>query len=233
MVNGPGDRSGTLFASLLVLGWLLIAPVSPTLAVEQDGQVWLLTTARGAIQGPWKLYLEAQPRLDGSGVRQLILRPAVGYQVTRLWSLWQGYGWTPSFDEFRDEQRSFQQSLVEMPRGRLPVALVNRTRLEQRWIENSEGTAWRLRHMLRLVYPLDMDGTWALAAYDEPFVALNSIQGGARSGFDQNRAFLGLSRSLAEGLRLEVGYLNQLVNQPSGETDLLRHVALVWLDYLW
>jgi hypothetical protein len=223
-------RLNRLLPSVIVV---LLCLAAPAWGLDEDEQAWVLVTARGSIHGRWKLYLEAQPRFDETGTRQLLLRPAVGYQVTPQWSLWQGYGWTPSFDDFRDEQRSFQQSLVETPRGFLPVTLVNRTRLEQRWIEDSDGTAWRLRHMLRLVYPLDDDGTWALAAYDEPFVALNSVSDGPRSGFDQNRAFAGINRALGYGFRLELGYLNQFVNQRGGQSDLVRHVGLVWLDYVW
>jgi len=212
--------------------WLALAR-SAALALDDDGQLWLLGTARGPVYGEWKIYLEAQPRFDGTGTRQLILRPALGYQLTPQWSLWQGYGWTPSFDAFRSEHRSFQQSLIETPRGLLPVALVNRTRLEQRWIDGSDGVAWRLRHMLRAVYPLDAAGDWALAAYDEAFVALNTAGGGPLSGFDQNRGFVGVNRRLGPGLRLEMGYLNQMINVRQARPDLLRHAALLWIDYAW
>jgi len=202
-------------------------------AVESDGQGWFLATARGPIARDWRLYLEAQPRIDGDGLRQLILRPALGYQVTSVWSLWQGYGWTPSLDPFTGENRIFQQSLVETPRGELPFALTNRTRLEQRWIEDASGVSLRARHMLRAVLPIDAAPAWALVAYDEPFVTLNTTTRGPAAGFDQNRAFFGLSRTLGAGMRLEFGYLNQFVETPSGTPDLLRHVALLWLDYGW
>lgn len=212
---------------------LLATARSVSAEVENQGQLWFLATARGPISGRWLAYLEAQPRISGSGMEQLILRPAVGYQLTKRWSLWQGYGWTPSFDPFRGENRIYQQSQVETPRGELPVHLVNRTRLEERWIEGVSGVSLRLRHMLRVVYPLDETKTWSLVAYDEPFVTLNRASGGPLPGFDRNRAFLGVGRGLGSGVNLEVGYLNQFVNTAPGNSDLLTHTALVWLDYLW
>jgi hypothetical protein len=211
----------------------ILGAASASAAAENDGQGWFLVTARGPIGHDWKLYLEAQPRIDGDGMRQLILRPAVGYQLTRAWSLWQGYGWTPSFDPFKGENRLFQQSLVETPRGTLPFALTNRTRLEQRWIEGVSGVSVRVRHMLRAVYPLAAQERWALVGYDEPFVTLNDTGSGPVSGFDQNRVFLGVNHLLAAGTRVEVGYLNQVLNGRAGAADTLRHVGLLWLDYQW
>lgn len=231
-MNGSRPNVYSLF--LAVISLLLVTAASRhAAAAEQDGQAWFLTTARGPINGNWKLYLEAQPRIGGDGMRQLILRPAVGYQVTKHWSLWQGYGWTPSFDPFNDEQRIFQQSVVETPLGELPVSLTNRTRLEERWIEGVGGVSVRLRHMLRAVYPLDAAGKWALAAYDEPFVTLNDTNKGPAAGFGQNRAFFGINRALTAGVRIEVGYLNQFIDSPSGQPNVVSHNALVWLDYAW
>lgn len=212
---------------------LALAVALPARAVEEEAQAWFLATARGPIAGNWRLYVEAQPRIDGDGLRQLILRPALGYQVARVWSLWQGYGWTPSFDPFTSEQRLFQQSLLEMPRGILPFAVTNRTRIEERWIENVSGVSVRARHMLRVTQPLDSGGRWALVAYDEPFATLNPTGGGPRSGFDQNRAFLGFSRALGSGTRIELGYLNQFLNAASPSPDIVRHVALVGLEHAW
>lgn len=211
----------------------LLVPRAQAAALEQDGQVWFMATARGAIHGNWKLYLEAQPRIGGDGIRALLLRPALGYQITKSWSLWQGYGWTPTFDPYKNENRIFQQSLLEFPRGDLPFSVINRTRLEERWIEGANGVAVRLRHMLRVVYPLDASGRWALAGYDEPFVNLNDVTSGPAAGFAQNRAFVGINRELLPGVRLEVGYLNQYINAPTGKPNGMSHNALVWLDYLW
>jgi hypothetical protein len=42
-----------------------------------------------------------------------------------------------------------------------------------------------------------------------------------------------VNRTLGHGLRLEIGYVNQFVNGHGGQPDVLRHIALVSLDYVW
>jgi hypothetical protein len=218
-----------LVAGTLPLLLVALAPLTGS-ALENEGQGWFVNTARGPITGKWKLYLEAQPRVGSGGMRQLLVRPAIGYQITEAWSLWQGYAWAPSFDPDRDEQRMFQQSAVETPRGELPVHLTNRTRVEERWIEKADGVSVRLRHMLRATYPLDEAERWSRAAYDELFVTLNEPSGGPRAGFDQNRGFFGVSRKLGGHVTVEAGYLNQFIDS---KPDVLRHIGVLALDYAW
>ncbi len=66
-------------------------------------------------------YMEVQPRfadLDEDGhIDQLLLRPALGYQLTENLSIWQGYAWvgnynqrhTPPQSPFFEESRIYQQ----------------------------------------------------------------------------------------------------------------------------
>lgn len=200
-------------------------------ALEQDGQAWILTTASGPISGNWKGYMEVQPRLGDNG-QALLIRPAVGYQLTPQWSVWQGYAWTPSFNPDKDEHRIFQQSVVETPKGVFPFSLTNRTRLEERWIEHTGKTAFRLRHMLRGMQPIGDSGKWALVAYDEVFINLNDVDNGPQGGFGQNRAFFGVNRELTPSIQAEVGYLNQFIRS-DGKEDLMNHNALLAMYYKW
>jgi hypothetical protein len=221
-VNAAALRS---LPARLALASLLCA--SPAAAVEQDGQVWMMASARIALEHDVKLWLEVQPRIGGDGASQLLLRPALGYQITPSWALYQGYAWTPSFEPFRSENRSYQESLLDLPLGELRI--VNRTRFEQRFIEDVGGVSLRLRHMLRLTYPIDAAKRWLVAASDEAFATLNDASNGPRSGFDQNRAYVGIRRRITDAVALEVGYLHQFVNQ-AADDDLSRNNAFVWLD---
>lgn len=233
--RSPNSSRLVHFVSLVALAGALLLP-SAAMALVQDGQAWFLATAHGSIGGNWKLYLEAQPRVGGGpsedGIQQLLLRPAIGYQITPTWSLWQGYAWTPSFHPDKDENRIYQQSLVETPREILPVSLVNRTRLEERWIQGASNVSFRLRHMLKAVYPLTDDGVWALVGYDELFVNLDSSKGGPSSGFNQNRVFFGVDYVVMEGVKLEVGYMNQYLHA-SGKEDGMNHNGVMQIDYAW
>lgn len=212
----------------LALAALLLLPGAvPARAVTQEGQAWFLGSARLTLPARFKLWLEVQPRIGGDGMSQLLLRPAIGYQFAPWWAFYQGYGWTPSFDPFTSENRSYQESLFDNALGDLRI--VNRTRFEQRFIEDVDDVSLRLRHMLRLTYPLDRARRWFAAISDEPFVTCNDADGGPRSGFDQNRFYAGVRRQLTSSLAVEVGYLHQYVNR-SANDDLSRNNAFVWLD---
>lgn len=222
---GPRRRRALRYA-VLAAALLGLFP-GPGRAVTQDGQVWFVGTARITFAERFKLFVEAQPRIGGDGLRQLLLRPAVGYQFLPYWALYQGYGWTPSFNPYNDENRVYQESLFDNALGGL--RMVNRTRLEERFIEGVEGVSLRLRHMLRLMYPLDGKRNWFATFYDEAFVTLNDAGNGPQSGFDQNRAYIGMRRQLSKAVALELGYVYQYVNKP-GDDDLSSNNAVVWVD---
>ena len=64
--------------------------------------------------------------------------------------------------------------------------------------------------------------------WDELFIHLNDTDWGAESGFDQNRVFVGLGLKCdpKSGWRTEVGYLNQTINNPSGD-DRSHHILAI------
>jgi len=62
--------------------------------------------------------------------------------------------------------------------------------------------------------------TWV--AYDEYFLNLNQTDYGARRGFDQNRAFVGVNWAFNATTRAEIGYLNQYINGKN--IDNMNHV---------
>ena len=71
----------------------------------------------------------------------MLVRPAVGYDLTPRSSLWAGYGYTPSFPATADvltENRPWQQYLWTGPG--LGSTLQWRSRLEERWIEETSAS---------------------------------------------------------------------------------------------
>lgn len=200
-------------------------------------QQWSLVTMTARVSDKAMIYLEAQPRTTLAGPPEdrvnhfssLLLRPAVGYQVHPNLSLWQGYAWTPTFNpELRHEHRLFQQALMQHQIKK--VTMVNRTRLEERFIEDARGAAIRGRHMLRLVLPLDADKNWSLVLYDEGFLNFNDVSRGPQAGIDQNRVFAGVNRRLGSQASLEAGYLNQYINRQNA-ANKVNHALLVWLNF--
>jgi hypothetical protein len=204
--------------------------------VENDLQQWTVVTLKKDLPHHFKLYIEAQPRTGQNitHIDRLLLRPALGYQLTPSVSLWQGYAWTPTFmnskhkPDFNSEQRIWQQVLVENHFKHLDMT--NRTRLEERFIEGAGNTAVRARHMLRLAYPLGSSEKWSLVGYEEAFVNLNDTRIGPQAGFDQSRTFFGLNRKINRHLNAEAGYMANYVNRHNPTPDKLNHVLLVGLN---
>ena len=111
--------------------------------------------------------------------------------------------------------------------------MVNRTRFEERFIEDAGQPALRLRHQLWLGYPLPRWPAWSLVAAEEPFVNLNTVSDGPHAGFDQNRVYLGVSRQVGPHLRVEVDYLNQFVLGHRGADDVVRNGGFMQLAFAW
>lgn len=204
-------------------------------ATSEDEQFWLNLTSMGSIKGDLVYFAEIQPRVgDGvSRIDQALFRGALGWKLSPAVTLYQGFAHVVvPVDGGHDvnEERGFQQLNWTMgkPWG---GELSSRTRLEQRWRSDGDDMGWRLREMLRYEKPLRA-GSDALNAlvYAEGFVALNDTDWGARGGFDQLRSFIGAELGLPGASTLEVGYLNQLINQRGGDTRV-NHVAAVTLFF--
>ncbi len=226
---------------LLVLISFLVIGFSPNNAfaeeVDQEFQNWDIVTLRVDVPHRLRFYAEVQPRIglsnsepQYSGFERLLIRPAVGYQVTPNLSIWQGYAWAPGFrPEFINENRIFQQVLLENHIKKL--SLTNRTRLEERFIERAGGTSVRARHMIRASYPILRSQKWSLVGYDEFFVNLNDTDFGLQAGFDQNRVFAGLNRKFNDYANAEIGYLINYVDRKNA-SDKINNILLVGLNFI-
>jgi hypothetical protein len=213
--------------------------------VLDDFQAWQIGVLRGHITDRVLWYLDTQnnevnlPGQPGRSAHnpdnnhfthegQLLVRPALGYQLNKAVSVWQGYGWTPSYQpQFRNEHQIWEQVLLQKNFKHLNLS--NRTRLEIRRIQDAQGTALRLRDQLRAAIPLGKT-PWSLVAYDEPFFNLNSVQAGPHSGFNQNWAFLGINRKITRNVNAEVGYLNNYVRNFRPVPDRINHVIMFSLN---
>lgn len=212
---------------------MLAAPA--VAATSEDEQFWLNLTAMGSVKDEIVYFAEVQPRIgDGvSRVDQALFRGAVGWKFSPSVTLYQGFAHVVvPVDGGKDvnEERSFQQLswTLGKPWG---GELSSRTRLEQRWRSDGADMGWRLREMIRYEKPLrqQSDAVNALV-WAEGFAALNDTDWGARAGFDQLRSFAGVELGLPGASTLEVGYLNQVINQRGGDTRV-NHIASVTLFF--
>ena len=93
-----------------------------------------------------------------------------------------------------------------------------------RCMANGNDVGWRFREMLRYVHPLTTpEKTRALVSV-EGFVALNDTDWGATGGFDQARSFAGVEVPIGGKSTLEIGYLNQAINDPNRRIRM-NHIA--------
>ena len=226
MRGGASVGVRRMIACALALSAIIRAPAPVSAQTIEDGRIWWNVTLQEKAEttSPWRWYVEVQGRMrDGvDALDQLLVRPAVGYDLTTRSSVWIGYGYTPGFPASGDvltENRAWQQYLWN--RAVPNAQFTSRSRLEERAIEGNDGLAWRLRQQVRVTRRLPVARLSAIV-WDEVFVHLNSTQRTA-SGLDQNRVFGGLGVALNPAARVEVGYMNQYLNSFSGP-DRSHHI---------
>ena len=212
----------------------------------EDFRLWTPVYLNVKLPNRFLAYMEVNPRIgdDVTNIDQLLLRPALGYQLTDNLSIWQGYGWVGNFNQkhtppqspFFQESRVFQQVIYTDKFSNFNF--MSRTRMEERFIEGAAGTALRFRQMLKLSYPLPMAPEWSLVGYDEIFINLNSVdsfddarRGGHApgAGIDQNRLFLGVNKKFNQYFNVDIGYQNQMLNSRTkdGNANLINHILLL------
>jgi len=253
--NQRARQWGQLIAIGVLVWYLLSVGVAPVQAYEQlgpntrsDFRLWTPVYLNVKLPSRFLAYMEVNPRIgdDVTNIDQLLLRPALGYQLTDNLSIWQGYAWVGNFNQtptkfipsnFVGENRIFQQAIyTEKFSG---FKFMSRTRMEERWIDHASGTALRFRQMLKLSYPLPVAPDWALVTYDEIFINLNSVDTfdearrgaskGPGAGIDQNRFFLGVNKAFNQYFNVDLGYQNQMLNSRTlhGNANLINHILLL------
>lgn len=216
--------------SRLLISCLTALPSTAIAGTNEDEQLWLNMTATGPVSGKLIYFAEIQPRFSdrASGADQTLLRGALGWKLSDRVSVYLGYARVML--DAAHEDRSFQQ--LNWTVGKLLGGeLSSRTRVEQRWRSDGDDLGWRLREMARYEKPLKSNSnTLNALIYAEAFAALNSADWGAKAGFDQLRSFVGAEVGLPGASTMEIGYLNQLVNQRGGDARV-NHVASITLFF--
>lgn len=198
----------------LILFFLLLSSTSFA-RVNTDEQIWANINTFISLKEKWQLYLEAQPRFIDYHSKHgtTLYRGAIGRAVGNGLSLWLGYGFIERTNPtYLHEDRPFLQAMHGKDIGLFKI--INRTRFEGRYFRGLSSAAWRLRHMLRGQYRFE-GSRWGLVAFNEWFWnPASQKSSGVREGFDQNRAFGGVSYAFGNDDQHlgEIGYMNQYVN---------------------
>jgi hypothetical protein len=228
-----------ILASCLIAA-ISIAPRAVVAQTTNDAGLWTAVLASGdlnlhAEDSKWRWWFDGQMRFfdDNDGFGQSLVRPGVGYKLMDKLTVWSGYAWihtnpdpSPNFEEHRIWQQVTWTHKFD------PTTLDLRSRFEQRFVETGDDTGLRFRQSVALRRPVGFAPQFTWVATDEFFFHLNDTDWGARAGFDQNRAFLGVGwrPSPEHTWRVEVGYLNQFIdrNAPTDVSNHLLSVNLYW-----
>ncbi len=228
--------SGTTFVVKLMRYFALLLIFFPALGFAESSRTstWLMSLSRIKFTDTVNAFVDIQPRFTLSDTPNghdrtldtLLLRGALGYQITSNIGLYQGYAYIPTYDPKNVEHRSFQELFIKQPLNH-GNALAHRIRFEQRWIDSADEIAYRLRYFARYTHPLShWHKRLSLAINEEVFIHLNDTKNGPQSSFNQNRLFVGLNYRINPSLAYEFGYQNQYVNVIKN-SNVMNHILFL------
>ncbi len=209
-------RIGHNLLIVLTLAFLSSPGISSA-ETRSDIQGWsaVLQTRRITdSERPVSLWLDTHARRSESNTL-FIVRPGIGWAPLSWLSVWAGYGWIPTDADNGgvNHEHRFWQQLVLKHKTDNGFAFQARTRLEERLSEGGDDVGLRVREFLRASWQPDVSIPIGVAVWDELFVSFNDTDWGQRSGFDQNRLFIGPMLPVHPNFRIEMGYLFLYANR--------------------
>ncbi|MGJ8479975.1 DUF2490 domain-containing protein [Sphingobium yanoikuyae] len=185
-----------------------------TAHASEDEQLWTTTSATVKLSDHWRLQQEIVARFsnDRDGLYEVESNTLVGYKLDKKVTVWAGYTHDPQYDggDFTVmEHRVREQVTVDNILKLGPVSVSARMRMEQRWREGIDGTAWRLRPYVKLTMPFKEGGKTALILSHESFIDLNKTNFQRVQGEERMRNLIAITTPLAKNVNVEIGYLHQ------------------------
>ena len=236
IVSLPSEAYRTfapLLSSVLLMaisGPLTAAP--PPEGIKQSAGFWTQAVGEGNLSSlderlsTVRLWVESQGRFNNSNPMenmnfyQGLIRSAVGYAVTDRLTVWAGYTYLPTENygqRYVGEQDAWPAIRYIFPTRIGTVTL--REMVEMRFTRG-DAPGIRPRTLIKLLHPFEFEPRLGLVLWDEFFFNANNVANnpnGGYSGFNQNRAFAGISWIVNENARLEFGYMNLMANKSKPE----------------
>lgn len=157
---------------------------------------------------------------------QGVARVALGYSLGDRATVWLGYTYVPT--HVSGQPLVNEQDLWPAFRYVLPTdfgTFTFRTMWESNFIRGNEVRE-RPRQMIRFLHTVDSEPRLSFIGWDELLMRVNSTRWGGEAGFDQNRAFLGLGWTFTPTARVELGYMNQYLDDAGHLNSAIRHWIL-------
>jgi hypothetical protein len=205
---------------------LCLGSATPALASDEAVELWLSPSLRGQLDDNTALRLETAQRFrdaDDGRVDTYFARLWVSQQVSQHFTV-EGAVERRENDGGRDETRLLQQVVAQHGIFR------NRLRLEQRFIEDTPQTGWRLRSEHGVRIDLDNRKKWFFRADAEFFFTLQSSTPGGQTGFTEQRAQAGLGRRFDRHFSASLSY-KRVQTIRRDRPDLVGHIPMLHLDY--
>ena len=220
-----------LRTAVILFGTAASLVAAPAQARE-DEQLWTSASANKKLDD-WRLSQEFTARFSDNrgGLYEIEAVSMVGYQIGKSATAAVGYVFNPQYSdgdlttrEHRLREQITFDNVAQFGGGKMSARL----RLEQRWRENADGTAWRMRPYVKYSVPLKKGGKTALVLSNETFVNLKTTRFQSTKGLDRMRNLIAVSTPLSKRLSLEAGYLNQYGFVRGGD-DNMDHAASIAL----
>lgn len=209
-----------------------LAAIPGAALAREDEQIWLTAGATIKLDDKWRLSEDVVARIsdDRGGLYEIEAATLLNYKIGKNVTVAAGYVHSPQYsdgDRTSLERRAREQVTVDnvatIGRGKLGARL----RMEQRWRDNADGTAWRLRPYVK--YSLPLRGKTSLVLSNETFLNLNTTAFQQQDGLDRMRNLIAVNTPLVQNVTMEVGYLNQYGFVRGGE-DTIDHIASLALN---
>ena len=219
----------------LSLCLFVLMALPATAHASEDEQLWTTTSATVKLSDHWRVQQEIVARFsnDRDGLYEIESNTLVGYKLDKQVTVWAGYTHDPQYnggDFTVMEHRVREQVTVDNILKLGPVSVSARMRMEQRWREGIDGTAWRLRPYVKLTMPFKEGGKTALILSHESFIDLNKTNFQRVQGEERMRNLIAITTPLAKNVNAEIGYLHQHGFRPDAD-DSNDNVASLSLSF--
>ncbi len=221
----------------IILGLLLVAQSTVTFADKTTdiSGIWSSATVQGDFKFlsshldklQWQMANQNGIRDDSSAGQRLnesVLLGQLNYQLNDNVSLGLGYVHDliyPLNKRSYQENRPYQDIVWNQAVANFNLTL--RTRFEERMNQTSGDTGYRAKQLTQISHDLPfLDG---LSGYlsDEVYFYLNQTNFG-KKGFSENRFSAGLSYQFTSQIGLDLGYLEQYIDNKTGNNLLINNL---------
>jgi len=229
--------------TILALGYFV---VGFSQELKQDQRVWMAYVGQYKASSKWGYHMEAQFRMDNQLEQNMqnLFRVGVVYHLSDSKNITAGYAlvntYSTAVNDYFKENRLWEQ--YQMTTKWSKDILINRFRLEQRWVEQfgiSEveqtvsETAYqnRFRVLNRFLWHLTTLKSEKEQLYvvvqNELFATLGNNKVNSKL-IDQNRFLVGFGFNYNNTIRLELGYMNHYITS-STASNLMNHTVSISL----